>query len=86
MQWSTQPDSLCQYVLQGCNISFDSKTKLEHKQQQWYTIRKIVADKITSLRNDKSSSIRIAFYGKFNLLIYKIHLTLSYHTILFRIP
>ena len=64
MQWSTHPQSLCQYVLKGCNINFDPKTPLQHQQQQWFAIRKVVADKITSLRNDKSSAIRIAFYGK----------------------
>lgn len=72
MQWSTDRDSLCQYVLHGCNIAFDSKTPLEHQQQQWFSVRKIVAEKITSLRNDKSSAIRIAFFGKFvHLLFFK---------------
>lgn len=64
-QWSTHPKSLCQYILSGCNVKFDSRTSRKQKQQQWYSMRKTVADKIVSLRNDKSSAIRHAFYGKF---------------------
>ena len=64
MQWSTDAASLCQYVLNGCNIKFDKKSSKRQKQQQWYAIRKVVAEKIVSLRNDKASAIRHAFYGK----------------------
>jgi hypothetical protein len=64
MQWSSDPQSLCQYVLNGCNIKFDEKTTKKQKLQHWYGIRKVVADKIVSLRNDKSSAVRNAFYGK----------------------
>jgi hypothetical protein len=65
LQWSDDERSLCQFVLKGCNIRSENNKEIT-LEKAWLTVRKYVAEKITNIRNDKSSSVRRAFYGKFD--------------------
>ena len=69
MSFSLDKESLCQYVLVGCNIKTKETTNAD-LEKSWYAIRKTVNEKITNLRNDKCSAIRKAWFGKFVMDFY----------------
>jgi len=59
LDFSTESNSLCQYVIKKCNVS-----AMTNQREWWERNRKFVIKKITAERSNKSSSLRWAFYGK----------------------
>ena len=60
LDFSYNKKSICQHVLQRCNLA-----PSVDKQEWWKHNVKQLAVTMTSLRNNKTRSIRTSFYGKF---------------------
>jgi len=61
--WNIHPKSLCQNSLAECNICSDNGDITVVK-RAWLTIRKLIYNKIRTMRADKTTAIQKAFFGK----------------------
>ena len=59
MEYSKHPKSICQYVIDKCNVSTDT-----NQEQWWHLNKKHVKHTLANLRSNKAGAIRWAFYGK----------------------
>ena len=71
LDWSTTNNSICQFVLTGCNVP----TNKRHN--YWPIAAKLIHKKITILRNDRPICIRKAFFGKFLCVIENNNISIS---------
>ena len=60
MDYSTYDKSICQFVISKCNLD-----QLTDPKAWWETHRKVVVQKITAERSNRSAAMRWGFYGKF---------------------
>ena len=64
LEYSEQNGTLCELVLNGCNIP-------HQKWKQWWpNTKRIVARTITGLRNNKVAAMRKAFFGMLLTIVY----------------
>ena len=66
LEFSYNRKSICQHVLERCNLA-----PSVDKQEWWKHNVKQLAVTMTSLRNNKTCSIRTSFYGKFSDIMFK---------------
>ena len=73
VEFSENWKSICQFVLSRCNLSSET-----NQREFWVRNRKYVINTITTLRSNKSASLRWAFFGKLGLyFVYMTHISNS---------
>ena len=67
LSYSTDPNSICQHVISQCNLA-----SFVNKEQWWSQNCKTVMSTLTSLRSNKATALRLAFFGELVLCVIEI--------------
>ena len=64
LNYSTSKISICQYVIERCNLQADVNEAI-----WWRTAKKYVVSTINRMRNDRNTAMKRAVLGKYNAVI-----------------